>query len=244
MDRTIRFPEVEDLPESGNKTINFVHNQQLFWCLQDSRCWIKAPKRESPGVRVSKRIFRVVLLPSYNFLTRWPTLASGGKSSSWDLKWQRWIREICPWEVAVSPARSPPRWPQPSQLIHPRAGDSGQRDRLGPERPPRMESEICRHQPQRAPASPPMAALDRGWRPQPRPSGEGGRTRKSQSRFERQLRHSFTRIVSGLLITFVPAIRPSPPCPPPFSLATLFKAKAGSTRWVGCSSTGGLYQTT
>ena len=133
MDRTIRFPEVEDLPESGNKTINFVHNQQLFWCLQDSRCWIKTPKRESPGVRVSKRIFRVVLLPSYNLLTRWPTLASGGKSSSWDLKWQRWIREICPWEVAVSPARSPPRWPQPSQLIHPRAGDSGQRDRLGPE---------------------------------------------------------------------------------------------------------------
>ena len=63
MDRTIRFPEVEDLPESGNKTINFVHNQHLFWCLQDSRCWIKTPKRESPGVRVSKRIFRVVLLP-------------------------------------------------------------------------------------------------------------------------------------------------------------------------------------
>ena len=111
-------------------------------------------------------------------------------------------------------------------------------------RPHRTQGEICRHQPQPARTSPPMAGRARGWRPQPRPSGEGGRTRKSQSRFERQLRHSFTRIVSGLLITFVPAIRPSPPCPPPFSLATLFKAKAGSTRWVECSSTGGLYQTT
>lgn len=111
-------------------------------------------------------------------------------------------------------------------------------------RPHRTQGEICRRQPRRARASPPMGGLARGWRPQPRLSGEGGRTRKSQSRFERQLRHSFTRIVSGLLITFVPAIRPRPPCPPPFSPATLFKVKAGSTRWVECSSTGGLCQTT
>ena len=131
--------------------------------------------------------------------------------------------------------------PQPSQLIHPRAGDSGQRDRLGPETT-QDAGEICRRQPQPARTSPPMAGLARGWRAQPRRSGEGGRTRKSQSRFERQLRHSFTRILSGLLITFVPAIRP--PCPPPFSPATLFKGKVGSTRWEGFSSTDGLCQTT
>ena len=112
---------------------------------------------------------------------------------------------------------------QVSQLIHPPLVTGPQ----GPPGPPTRHGA--------APAQPIRAALWPGRRagqwasgrsvPASAPPGWPAGTGKSQSRFERRLRHSFTDIVSSLLITFVAAIRAAP-CPPPYSRDILSKGKA------------------